>query len=577
MTLNDAQRLLDDCLAKRTAGTLDAAGFAAAVRPIKAQDDTGRWWAPDPTSGAWLTWDGQAWRPAMPSVPTPPPVVTAPPIANTLSAPTPAATTAVSSAPPASTRTARPTAVPTATPPAGRTATEAQIESTARRLWGTISSRLMSPDAFFEEGKRVPLGKRSQAWWDALSIAGGACGGYLWFVYGAVRGMPHLRLITTERETWFDLLPAFLLLALPLLLFPIRRTVAHRLTTGWNAFTGMTQGRKIGLLAAAALAFGAFNFDSTFVFSQREGLDYLTPIIMTGLPMVLAFFRKETDHLLQPVQQFRQRVPRGAQVGIALAMPFAVAWILYAIGFNQYPLLHLNIVFGTLLSYAVLRTPNLVGGASSGHGSGTPFRVPPVMMIGLAMVACWLLSAHSAWADDFLRDPFNFRDGLRTDGIAEVLSGVATSVVSILVNGVEVTRVIIQDRNPVKEGETPVQTQFVVIVNTADAKGARSTTLDQMMNGTIFCYAHCEEVGKGRFPAGDDTIAFSLESESPWVVLKDLGNVDGQRCARVTFASPAPSGDPPQNVVLVVSAGVGTLIRASVPLDVVGGYELQIF
>ena len=53
MTLAEAQRLLAAHLEARAAGQMKQAAFAAAVTQLKVQDDTGRWWAPSPATGAW--------------------------------------------------------------------------------------------------------------------------------------------------------------------------------------------------------------------------------------------------------------------------------------------------------------------------------------------------------------------------------------------------------------------------------------------------------------------------------------------------------------------------------------------
>ncbi len=89
---------------------------------------------------------------------------------------------------------------------------------------------------------------------------------------------------------------------------------------------------------------------------MREGFDWLTVIIMVGLPIFLALFRAPLDKLLAPVQQYRNRVPRLVLVGIGLAMPFLVANITYGM-FIQYAYLHVNLIVGTVLSYLVLRNP----------------------------------------------------------------------------------------------------------------------------------------------------------------------------------------------------------------------------
>jgi len=148
-----------------------------------------------------------------------------------------------------------------------------------------------------------------------------------------------------------------------------------------------------------------------------------------------------------------------------------------------------------------------------------------------------------------------------------------------MVNGVEVAKVILQGTEPVKEGETPQQKQFIVVVSTAGKNGAISTTLSQEENDIIYIYAHCEEVGKGPFPQGDPTIQFTLISPTDWVALADQGTAYGKRCACVTFLPTLPTGDAPPTAQITVSAGLGTLISAPVQLSLAAGsqYRLILF
>ena len=52
----------------------------------------------------------------------------------------------------------------------------------------------------------------------------------------------------------------------------------------------------------------------------------------------------------------------GERLAIRLAIPFFTAYIFYNwLGISQYPLLRLNVLVGTLLSYAILRNPTTPG------------------------------------------------------------------------------------------------------------------------------------------------------------------------------------------------------------------------
>ncbi len=86
--------------------------------------------------------------------------------------------------------------------------------------------------------------------------------------------------------------------------------------------------------------------------------DWISFGLMIGLPLGIAMFRPVLDIVLIPLQPIRFRIPGKMLVGMGLVAPFAVAWVLYdAWGFRNYEFLHVSLIFGTLISYAILRTP----------------------------------------------------------------------------------------------------------------------------------------------------------------------------------------------------------------------------
>jgi hypothetical protein len=527
MDFAEAQTHLQRLREQWQRGQITPQEFAAEVNRLQVQDASGQWWQPDPAGQGWLRWDGAQWQTDTPPQPAgPSPLM----------------------------------------PPGPQTGPEPA--SAFKATWRQFRARLMDPQSFLETSRRVPWSQRPQSWWDALSIAGGAASGYLWFVYSSVRGMPRLKFLGTGRESWLDLLPALILLAIPIILILNRRAVVTTVQQWLNRLKEMSTAVKLGIVAGGLMVVALLQTNNPF-FQQREGLDFITPLLMTAVPALLVWFRAETDKILAAIQTWRQKIPEFVLVGISLAIPFFTAYVFYRwLGINQYPLLRLNVVVGTVLSYAMLRNP--------ASPPGYHPRIPGVTMLALLLLGIYLLCPELAWADDFLRDPFNLRDGLRTNGIAPVLSGVSTAMVSILVNGVEVAKVMIQDTKPAEEGQEQHK-KFVVIVNSVDKRGAISTTLDQMTNDPIFIYAHCEEVGKGRFRAGDPTIKFTLASAQAWVALADKGIVHDQRCAQATLISPAPSGSPPQTAEVEVTAGVDELVSATLTLQLATGYALEVF
>ena len=502
-----AEAQVQRLLAEHATGRMHPAMLAQALEQLKVQDARGVWWKPRGASGGWVAWNGQAWVDA----PLPPG-----PAAPSGGAPSYATSAAA--------------------------AADARLDLDAE--------------------KKKPIGQRSDKWWDLVAVVGGTLSGWVWFVYSAVRGMPQLKLFgPAQRESWFDFFPPMILLGIPILLLPFRRLVFKLL-------------QKIPLplkiLGGLILAFVALTVQyDTFFLNQREGLDFITPLLMTGIPLLFTWFRGPIDRVLSPFQVIRRLIPRPLLVGAGLAIPFFTAVVLYYLfGINQYPLLRWNVFLGLVLSYLVLRTPKTKPSSAAPAGVATA-------TLFLGSLALVLLCPGLAWADDFLRDPFNLNDGLRTPGIAVAISGLATTVVTVVINGIEVVRVFITPPPgttvPGSKDAPPQQSAFVVVVRTVDATGVMSTTLDQQKTPAIFIYAHCEEVGKGHFPQGDPTIQFSLLSAQQVVGCQDLGTAHGERCAQVAFL-PQLSKDvtiPPSCVVQVSAGAGGGLISAPVTLSLV--------
>jgi len=290
---------------------------------------------------------------------------------------------------------------------------------------------------------RVPLKQRPRFWWDALSVWAGIVVGLVWLAYSAVRGFPHLRALNLSSESGFDFLPALVILAVPVGMFILRRTFLAKVNLFLLRFNSVPSGKKIGMLALVIA--GGWFISTTLrwvmtkstLFNMREGLDIMTPLAMILIPMLLVFFRRETDSFLRPLQVVLRVIPRILLTLIALAVPFFLGYWLYeVVGFSQYSLLRWNVILGVLVSYALLRVPQ---GTNRPAG---PVPAATAILIGTAglVLADLLLGQQSAYADDFEDDPFNLNDGLRTTGAAQWISGTAGGLGVLGVNGVEIVR-----------------------------------------------------------------------------------------------------------------------------------------
>jgi len=108
---------------------------------------------------------------------------------------------------------------------------------------------------------------------------------------------------------------------------------------------------------------GALWYIYSSIRSSYEGKDLLTPLIMVLLPVAIVLLRKPIDRLLALLDPIRRRIPRAVLIGAGLAAPFVVAMLLYG-KYTEYPYLRISTVVGTLLSYAIIRTPVTARGAT---------------------------------------------------------------------------------------------------------------------------------------------------------------------------------------------------------------------
>jgi len=69
MDFSEAQRALQNLNARKMRDDISVQQYAAELNRLRVQDNSGRWWQPDPTSGAWLVWNGSTWQPGVPAAP----------------------------------------------------------------------------------------------------------------------------------------------------------------------------------------------------------------------------------------------------------------------------------------------------------------------------------------------------------------------------------------------------------------------------------------------------------------------------------------------------------------------------
>ncbi len=161
--------------------------------------------------------------------------------------------------------------------------------------------------------------------------------------------------------------------------------------------------------------------------ASSEGIDFITPLLLIGIPVVLALYRGRIDDMLLPLQPWRKRLPRPVLLGLGIMTPFLTAFVLFNVfGISNFALLHWNLIIGILLSYAIVREPVLASGG--GNRRRMNGRVP------LMLLMVCTLCVTGVMADDCEKDPFNAQDCLRTAGYAQMIAGVVSATSGLFVN-----------------------------------------------------------------------------------------------------------------------------------------------
>ena len=117
------------------------------------------------------------------------------------------------------------------------------------------------------------------------------------------------------------------------------------LAMGWLVYSS-------GMLGALA---GAYPFNPD---QMMQRADWTSFALMIALPIGISVLRPTLDLILWPLQPIRFLFPAKLLVTVGLLSPFAVSWLLYTVwGLRNYEFLHFSLIWGTLISYAILRTP----------------------------------------------------------------------------------------------------------------------------------------------------------------------------------------------------------------------------
>lgn len=78
-----------------------------------------------------------------------------------------------------------------------------------------------------------------------------------------------------------------------------------------------------------------YTFLGLFKYEGLRGVDWVTPLIVGGLPVAFWLFKKPLDDLLLPLKPVIVAIPWAVRLGIVLAVPIFMGWVLNAIIFDS--------------------------------------------------------------------------------------------------------------------------------------------------------------------------------------------------------------------------------------------------
>jgi hypothetical protein len=96
-----------------------------------------------------------------------------------------------------------------------------------------------------------------------------------------------------------------------------------------------------------------YTFIGVFKYEGIRGIDFVTPLIMVGLPMVFLVLKKPIDKLLHPFKGTIQGVPKPLRLGICLAVPIFLACSCSTISSSGYLALNIS-TFVSIMTAAIL-------------------------------------------------------------------------------------------------------------------------------------------------------------------------------------------------------------------------------
>lgn len=323
----------------------------------------------------------------------------------------------------------------------------------------------------------------------------------------------------------------------------------------------------------AALVGGLLSAVLWHLWARMSVPDAVTPKVILLLPAIFILLRKPIDLLLAPLEVVKSRIPRIVTIGAGLATPYFVANYLYKTGVSNFPLAYKSIFWGSLLSYAIMRVPEVEGLPRlstlwKGKAAGI---LPWLFLAGL-----YFSLSDLAWADDFTRDWRRLEDGMRTPGWAQAIAGTTATVINGLVNGALIFQTV--HRRPRAEGEPEDDTHYTLDVRTEEER----TKLAADGEDRLWVYGQltCDK------PAVDTaslTRALAFQFGGPqasWMSIKNEQFANGFKAVQIVCTPPTPETEIPEDASVTVTVSGrtadGDTVEVPVTIQLGGGLKMEV-
>lgn len=139
------------------------------------------------------------------------------------------------------------------------------------------------------------------------------------------------------------------------------RRVSNANPNHWRARMVATPFLTLVPAAACGGLWFLYTFLGAFKGEGLVGIDFITPLLVVGIPGLLWAFHKPLDRLLRPLNPLYRAIPRPLRLGIALAVPIALSCCFSTVSTYGYGALRWS-TFLSLMTVAIMtREP---GGSS---------------------------------------------------------------------------------------------------------------------------------------------------------------------------------------------------------------------